>query len=99
VRLSFDAVGECSQWDHYFHANFSGVGEDTMRIFGYLSIGFLIVWFLAPAPMAITVTDTEPVQAAPDATQPLQQQNQMDSALERLPDLAEEEQDLLNILD
>jgi hypothetical protein len=24
-----------------------------MRIFGYLGIGFLIVWLLAPAPMAV----------------------------------------------
>jgi len=41
-----------------------------MRIFGYL--GFLIVWLLAPAPTAITVADTAPVQAgAPDGTQSL----------------------------
>ena len=52
-----------------------------MRIFGYL--GFLIAWLLAPAPMAITVADTASVQAvAPDGTQ---------------SDLAEEEEDLLNI--
>ena len=75
-----------------------------MRIFGYLGIGFLIVWLLAPAPMAITVADTVPVQAeAPDATQSpsstFQQQNQMDSALDRLHDLLEEEEDLLNTLD
>jgi hypothetical protein len=37
-----------------------------MRIFGYLGIGFLIVWLLAPAPMA--VADTATIQA-PDATQ------------------------------
>jgi len=36
-----------------------------MRIFGYL--GFLIVWLLAPAPMAITVADTASV--ALDGTQ------------------------------
>jgi len=53
-----------------------------MRIFGYL--GFLIVWLLAPAPMAITVADTASVQAAPDGTQ---------------SHLAGEEEDLLNIWD
>jgi hypothetical protein len=37
-----------------------------MRIFGYLGISFLIVWLLAPAPMA--VADTATIQA-PDATQ------------------------------
>jgi hypothetical protein len=73
-----------------------------MRIFGYLGIAFLIVWFLAPAPMA--VADSVPVQAeAPDATQSpssiFQQQNQMDSALDRLHDVLEGEEDLLNTLD
>jgi hypothetical protein len=54
-----------------------------MRIFGYL--GFLIVWLLAPAPMAIAVAETPSVQAvAPDGTQSL---------------LTEEEEDLLNIWD
>jgi hypothetical protein len=54
-----------------------------MRIFGYF--GFLIVWLLAPAPMAITVADTASVQAvAPDGTQ---------------SHLAGEEEDLLNIWD
>jgi hypothetical protein len=63
--------------------NFDRDGEDTMRIFGYL--GFLIVWLLAPAPMAITVADTASVQAvAPDGTQ---------------PHLAGEDEDLLNIWD
>jgi len=38
----------------------------TMRVLGYLGIGFLIVWLLAPAPMA--VADTATIQA-PDATQ------------------------------
>jgi len=54
-----------------------------MRIFGYL--GFVIVWILAPAPMAITVADTASVQAgASDETQsPLQS----------------DEEDLLNIWD
>jgi hypothetical protein len=38
----------------------------TMRIFGYLGIGFLIVWLLASAPMA--VADTATIHA-PDGTQ------------------------------
>jgi hypothetical protein len=37
-----------------------------MRVLGYLGIGFLIVWLLAPAPMA--VADTAIIRA-PDATQ------------------------------
>jgi hypothetical protein len=37
-----------------------------MRIFGYLGIGFLIVWLLASAPMA--VADTATIHA-PDGTQ------------------------------
>jgi len=79
-----------------------------MRIFGYLGIGFLIVWLLAPAPMAITVADTASVQAiALEATQSLPQptpglmselQNQTDP-LERLQDLAEDAEDILHILD
>ena len=61
-------MGECSQWGHYFRANFLAAGEDAMRIFGYLGIGFLIVWILAPATMAIAMAET--VQAvAPDTTQ------------------------------
>ena len=61
----------------------AGTGRNIMRIFGY--IGFLIAWLLAPAPMAITVADTAPVQAgAPDGTQ--------------LPQPTPEE-DLLNIWD
>jgi len=38
----------------------------NMRIFGYLGVGFLIVWLLVPAPIA--VADTATIQA-PDATQ------------------------------
>jgi hypothetical protein len=54
-----------------------------MRIFGYL--GFLMVWLLAPAPMAITVADTVSVQgAATDGTQ---------------SHPAGEDEDLLNIWD
>jgi hypothetical protein len=54
-----------------------------MRLFGF---GFLIVWLLVSAPMAITVADT--VQSmAPDTTQSLP---------EPIPDA---QQDLLNLLD
>ena len=39
-----------------------------MRIFGYLGIGFLIVWLFAPAPMAVAETAT--IQAVtPDGAQ------------------------------
>jgi len=64
--------------------NFHADGErHTMRIFGYL--GFLMVWLLAPAPMAIAVADTAAVKAvAPSGTQ---------------SHSAEEELDLLNIWD
>jgi len=37
-----------------------------MRIFGYLGISFLIVWLLAPAPMALAETATI---VTPDGTQ------------------------------
>jgi hypothetical protein len=52
-----------------------------MRIFAYL--GFLIVWLLALAPMAITMADTPVQTVAPDGTQPPQPP----------------EEDLLNLLD
>ena len=56
----------------------------TMRIFGYLGIGFLIVWLLAPAPMA--VADTATIQAVTaDETQS--------------PSRPTPEEDLLNLLD
>jgi hypothetical protein len=43
-----------------------------MRIFGYLGISFLIVWLLAPAPMAVAQTAT--IQAVtPDGAQSLSQ--------------------------
>ena len=45
-----------------------GIGEDAMRIFGYLGISFLIVWLLAPAPMAVAETATIQV-VTPDGTQ------------------------------
>ena len=61
----------------------AGMGETHYAYFRLL--GFLIVWLLAPAPMAITLADTASVQAvAPDGTQ---------------SHLAEEEDDLLNIWD
>ncbi|MFZ2082622.1 MAG: hypothetical protein WAV38_39390 [Xanthobacteraceae bacterium] len=62
----------------------------------------------SPASMVIAGADIAPVQVvAPDATQsprqptpgPILQQNQTDSAPERLQTRAEEEEDLLNILD
>ena len=54
-----------------------------MRIFGYLGIGFLIVWLFTPAPIAMA--DTAPV-AAPDTTQ-------------STPEPTPGEEDLLNLLD
>ena len=55
-----------------------------MRIFGYLGIGFLIVWLLVPAPMA--VADTATIQAVTaDETQS--------------PSRPTPEEDLLNLLD
>jgi hypothetical protein len=39
-----------------------------MRIFGYLGIGFLIVWLFAPAPIAMA--DTAPVVATQSPPQP-----------------------------
>jgi hypothetical protein len=98
----FDAVGGCSQWGHYFRANLLRIGG-RMRIFSYLGISFLIVCILAgtkalsvdTASMVIDVADMAQV-VAPDTTQ---SQNQTDSALERLQDLAEEQEDLLNIRD
>jgi hypothetical protein len=54
-----------------------------VRIFGYLGVSSLIVWFFAPAQIAMA--ETAPV-VAPDATQ---------SPPQPIPD----EQDLLNLLD
>jgi len=39
----FDAVAECSQWSHYFRANFYAQGR-RHAIFGYLSIGFVVIY-------------------------------------------------------
>jgi hypothetical protein len=86
-----------------------------MHVFGYIAIGFLIVCILLAAtkslsvgsPVAIALADVAQV-VAPDATQSppqltpgpiLQQQNQTDRALERSQRRAEEEEDLLNMLD
>ena len=75
-----------------------------MRIFGYLGISFLIVCMplvgtkalsVDTASMVIAVADMAQV-VAPDTTQ---SQNQTDSVLERLQDRAEEQGDLLHILD
>jgi len=54
-----------------------------MRIFGYLGIGFLIVWLFAPAPVAMA--DTAPVVATDAPQSP--------------PQPVAGEQDLLNLLD
>jgi len=56
-----------------------------MRILGYLGIGFVVIWLLAPAPMAITMAET--AAQAPDAAQSPSQSN------------ASVEEDLLNLLD
>jgi hypothetical protein len=86
-----------------------------MHIFGYVVIGFLIVCMLLAATktlsvanaMMIAVADMAQV-VAPETTQPprqptpgpiLHQQNQTDRTLERSQELAEEEEDLLNMLD
>ena len=54
-----------------------------MRIFGYLGVSFLIVWFFAPAQIAMA--DTAPVVAS-------------DTTLSS-PQPTPDEQDLLNLLD
>jgi hypothetical protein len=54
-----------------------------MRIFGYLGIGFLIIWLLAPAPTA--VADTAIQAVTPDGTQS--------------PSQPTPEEDLLNLSD
>jgi hypothetical protein len=86
-----------------------------MHIFGYVVIGFLIVCMLLAATKALSVANAMMIAVAdmaqaevPDATQSprqptpgpiLQQQNQTDRALERSQRRAEEEEDLLNMLD
>jgi hypothetical protein len=46
------------------------MGEDAMRIFGYLGISFLIVWLLAPAPMAVAETAVTPDETTQSPSQP-----------------------------
>jgi len=86
-----------------------------MHIFGYIVIGFLIVCILLAATKALSVANAMMTAvgdmaqvAAPETTQSarqptpgpiLQQQNQTDHALERSQRRAEEEEDLLNMLD
>jgi len=86
-----------------------------MHIFGYIVIGFLIVGILLAATKALSVANAMMTAvgdmaqvAAPETTQSprqptpgpiLQQQNQTDRTQERSRKLAEEEEDLLNMLD
>ena len=86
-----------------------------MHIFGYIVIGFLIVCMLLAATKALSVANAmmtavaDMAQVVAPATtqsprQPtpgpiLQQQNQTDRTQERSQKLAEEEEDLLNMLD
>jgi hypothetical protein len=86
-----------------------------MHIFGYIVIGFLIVCMLFAATKALSVANAMMIAVAdmaqvvaPETRQSprqpisgpiLQQQNQTDRALDRSKDLAEEEEDLLNMLD
>jgi hypothetical protein len=90
-------------------------GSGAVHIFGYVVIGFLIVCMLLAATKALSVANAMMIAVAdmaqvvaPETTQSprqptpgpiLQQQNQTDRALERSQDLAEEEEDLLNMLD
>jgi hypothetical protein len=89
-------------------------GDDAMRILGYVTIGFLIVCILLAATKALSVANAMMIAvadmaqvAAPDATrsapQPTsgpisQQQNQTDRTQEGSQKLAEEQEDLLNML-
>jgi hypothetical protein len=86
-----------------------------MHIFGYVVIGFLIVCMLLAATKALSVANAMMIAVAdmaqvvaPKTTQSprqptpgpiLQQQNQTDRMQERSQKLAEEEEDLLNMLD
>ena len=86
-----------------------------MHIFGYIVIGFLIVCILLAATKALSVANAMTTAVAdiaqvvaPETTQSprqptpgpiLQQQNQTDRTQERSQKLAEEEEDLLNMLD
>ena len=86
-----------------------------MHIFGYIVVGFLIVCMLLAATKALSVANAMMTAVgdmaqvvAPETTQSprqptpspiLQQQNQTDRTQERSQKLAEEEEDLLNMLD
>ena len=85
-----------------------------MHIFGYIVIGFLTVSMLLAATKALSVANAmmiavaDMAQVAPETTQSprqptsgpiLQQQKQTDRTQERSQKLAEEEEDLLNMLD
>jgi len=86
-----------------------------MHIFGYIVIGFLIVCMLLAATKALSVANAMMIAVAdmaqvvaPETTQSprqptpdpiLRQQNQTDRTQERSQKLAEEEEDLLNMLD
>jgi hypothetical protein len=86
-----------------------------MHIFGYVVIGFLIVCMLLAATKALSVANAMMIAVAdmaqvvaPETTQSppqptpgpiLQQQNQTDRTQQRSQKLAEEEEDLLNMLD
>ena len=90
-------------------------GSGATHIFGYIVIGFLIVCMLLAATKALSVANAmmtavaDMAQVVAPATtqsprQPtpgpiLQQQNQTDRTQERSRKLAEEEEDLLNMLD
>ena len=52
---SFDAVGKCPQYDHYFRANLRSTGTDAVHIFDYIVIGFLIVCMLTAAAKALAL--------------------------------------------
>jgi hypothetical protein len=90
-------------------------GSGAIHIFGYIVIGFLIVSMLLAATKALSVANAMMIAVAdmaqvvaPETTQSprqptpgpiLQQQNQTDRTQERSQKLAEEEEDLLNMLD
>jgi hypothetical protein len=70
-----------------------------MYFFGYVAVGFLIVCMLLGGTRALSVDTASMVVAAADVAQ-VEEQNQTESVLERLQGRAAEEQDdLLNILD
>jgi hypothetical protein len=75
-----------------------------MNIFGYVTIGFLIACMLLVGTKALSVDTASMIIAVADMVQVVapdttQSQNQTDSVLERLQGRAEEEEDVLNMLD